>query len=139
MSVTAFFAATLVLGQPIAIDAALLADLPTAEASLTAHGKTHLCAGPLLSDLVVRLGIPSGKDLHRDALAQGVILRARDGYSVLFSLGELDAALGASKAILALRCDGRPLDTEVGPVRLIVPGEQRGARSVRQLATIELR
>lgn len=131
-------AASLAIGTPVAVDAALLADLPVAEASFTAHGQTQRCEGPLLRDLVVKLGAPSGHDLSGPALTRGVVVRARDGYAVLFSLGELDAALGTSDAILALRCDGKPLGDEIGPVRLVAPGEQRAARSARQVATIEL-
>jgi hypothetical protein len=120
------------------VDAALLDGLPMAEAVLTAHGKTQSCAGPKLADVVVKLGAPAGDTVRGKALATTIIARARDGYVVVFSLGELDAELGASKAIVATRCDGKPLDAEAGPFRIVVPGELRAARSVRQLESLEI-
>ena len=139
MSAALLFVSALSLaGSSTAIDVASLADLPLTEASLTAHGETQRCEGPLLRDLVKKLGAPSGHDLRGETLGRGILIRAHDGYAVLFSLGELDSSLGASKAILALRCDGQALTVEDGPVRLVVPGEQRAARSVRQIASVTL-
>lgn len=66
-----------------------------------------------------------------------MIVRGRDGYAVLFSLGELDAALGAKSVVIATQCDGKPIPDADGPYRLVVPGEGRAARSVRQVVTIE--
>lgn len=120
------------------VDAALLESLPVAEAVLTAHGKTQNCSGPKLADVVAKLGAPAGDAVRGKALAATVTATARDGYVVVFSLGELDAKLGASKAIVATRCDGKPLDAEAGPYRLVVPGEARAARSVRQLESLEI-
>ena len=71
----------------------------------------------------------------------GLLVKARDGYTVLFSLGELDAKLGAAPAIVATTCDGKTIDASDGPFRLIVPQDQRPARSVRQverLAVVDL-
>ncbi len=65
-------------------------------------------------------------------------LRARDGYVVLLSLGELDATLGGEPAIIATRCDGKATDTKDGLYRLIMPSDKRPARAVRQLESIQL-
>jgi hypothetical protein len=40
--------------------------------------------------------------------------------------------------IIADARDGAPLSTAAGPYRLIVPGDKREARWVRQVATVEL-
>ena len=138
MSTALFLAAGLTVGAPVTIDDALLADLPITQASLTAHGKTQTCEGPLLRELLARMGPLQGDATSGSSVARGVLVTARDGYRVLFSLGEIDATLGASNAIVATRCDGKALDQESGPIRLVVPGEQRAARSVRQVATMEL-
>ena len=108
------------------------------EAVITGHGETVTCNGPALADIVARLGAPQGKAVYGEALGFTVLASARDGYKVRFSLGELDAMLGASKAIVAVRCNGAMLDSADGPYRLVVPGEQRGARSVRQLESLTL-
>ncbi|WP_430446704.1 molybdopterin-dependent oxidoreductase [Sphingorhabdus contaminans] len=119
------------------VDDALMSGLPVIEADLTAHGISQKCSGPSLSDVLDRLGFPTGKELTGPALETGVIVRGRDGYAVLFSLGELDAALGAKSVIIATQCDGKPLADADGPYRLVLPGEERAARSVRQVIAIE--
>ena len=131
-------AAALVMGTPAPVDSALLAGLPMHDVTLTAHGTTQICNGPAFAAVLAKLGLPQGESLRGPALAAGVIVRARDGYAVLFSLGEVDASLGNSGAILATLCGGKPLTEQDGPFRLIVPNENRPARSVRQVTTIEL-
>ena len=138
MSAAVLLAAAMAVGAPVSIDDALLAGLSTESANFASHGKTQICEGPLLRDVVARMGAPTGEAIRGPALTQGVLVTARDGYRVAFSFGELDARLGASGAIVATRCDGEPLDSEAGPIRLVDPGEQRAARSVRQVATIAL-
>lgn len=120
------------------VDEALLSGLPSVEATLTAHGETHVCSGPTLASVIGKMGAPQGKDVKAEALTTSVIAKGRDGYAVRFSLGELDAMLGASKAIVATQCDGKPLNETDGPHRLVVPGEQRAARSVRQLESLTI-
>jgi hypothetical protein len=132
------FLAVLAIGTPVPVDDALMVGLPVAKAEFIAHGETRQCEGPLLRDVVAKLGAPSGDAVRGPALTQGVLVTARDGYRVVFSLGELDTKLGASAAIVATRCDGKALLTDDGPFRLVVPGEQRAARSARQVATITL-
>jgi sulfur carrier protein ThiS len=122
----------------IPVDAKLLDGLVEHEAVITGHGETVTCNGPALADIVAKLGAPQGKAVYGEALGFTVLASARDGYKVRFSLGELDAMLGASKAIVAVRCNGKMLDSTDGPYRLVVPGEQRGARSVRQLESLTL-
>jgi DMSO/TMAO reductase YedYZ molybdopterin-dependent catalytic subunit len=45
----------------------------------------------------------------------------------------------ALSLLVADKCDGQPLAAADGPLRLVVEGETRGARSVRQLTGITLR
>lgn len=131
-------AAALVPGQPVPIGPDLLAGLPVVGAEATVHGEKLSCTGPRLRDLAGRLGLPQGAKLGGPMLANGLLFRARDGYAVLFSLAELDETLGNSPAILATQCGGKPLDEKSGPYRLLVPGEQRPARAMRQVSSVEL-
>ncbi len=117
----------------VGIGAKLLDGLPSVEATLIAHGKAQHCTGPTLSAVLAKIGFPAGEKLGGPALSRGVVVRARDGYAVLFSLGELDQTLGNKPAIIATQCDGSPIGMKDGPYRLIVPGEARPARSVRQV------
>ena len=67
-----------------------------------------------------------------------VVAEARDGYRVAFTLGELDPLLGKARVVLADRCNGTMLDESDGPFRLAVEGDERGARSVRQVTSLRL-
>jgi hypothetical protein len=132
-------AAALAVGGSAEIDDALLAGLPVQQATLKAHGVERHCSGPALTDVLAKLGLPHGETLRGAALQRGVLVKARDGYGVLFSLGELDPGTGAEPAIVATQCDGKPLGEHDGPYGLILPGDKRPARSVRQVKSIELR
>jgi hypothetical protein len=133
-------AALLMVSAPVRIEVtpALLEGLPRQQATLTHHDETLVCEGPLLADVLTRSGLPSGESVRGPALRQGVVARAKDGYGVLFSLGELDARLGNATVVLADVCNGKPLAQDDGPFRLAVPGDKRGARSVRQLIALEI-
>jgi len=107
--------------------------------SLTAHGETHVYEGPTLASVLERLDAPLGQRLRGEALKTFVVVRAADGYVVVFSLAEIDPAMSPTAVILANETDGAPLSAEEGPLRLIVEGDARPARSVRQVTAIELR
>jgi DMSO/TMAO reductase YedYZ molybdopterin-dependent catalytic subunit len=128
----------LVGGRSATVDPSLLAGLPVVHAELSAHGVTKRCEGPTLSAVLGKLGEPAGKALTGAALRRVVIAQGGDGYRVAFTLAELDPLIGSKLAIIASQCDGKPLDAKDGPFRLVVPGEQRAARSVRQLVALEL-
>lgn len=81
--------------------------------------------------------------LRGAALARYVVVTASDGYRAVLSLAEPDSATvrtaPGGPVLLADRVDGRPPGTEDGPLRLVVPGDLRPARSVRGVARIEVR
>ncbi|TAD73125.1 MAG: molybdopterin-binding oxidoreductase [Sphingomonadales bacterium] len=128
----------LALNMAVPIEPALIAGLPTHEVTLTQHGETQVCTGPLLADVMAKLGAPSRGDMRGSALMMTVVVEARDRYRVALSLGELDPLLGKAEVVLADRCNGAALTEEDGPFRLAVAGETRGARSVRQVVSVRL-
>lgn len=128
----------LALNMAVPIEPALIDGLPTHEVTLTHHGETQVCTGPLLADVMAKLGAPSRGDMRGSALMMTVVVEARDGYRVAFSLGELDPLLGKAEVVLADRCNGAALTDEDGPFRLAVAGDTRGARSVRQVVSVRL-
>jgi DMSO/TMAO reductase YedYZ molybdopterin-dependent catalytic subunit len=99
-------------------------------------GKQEIYEGALLADILKRAGVPQGSDLRGPALATHVRANAEDGYSVVFSLAELDSGIGDSGALVADTLDGQPIPDKLGPLRLIVPHDKRPARWVRMLRTI---
>jgi len=82
--------------------------------------------------------VPFGKDLRGKALASYIVAKAHDGYQVVFSLGEIDAAFGNESIVVADKRDGKPLFGYQGPLRLVCANDKAGARSVRMLETLEL-
>jgi hypothetical protein len=68
-----------------------------------------------------------------------LVVGAADGYRVVFALPKIDLAFNDRLILLADRRDQQPLPPEEGPLRLIVPGEKRQARWVRQVTTVTIR
>ena len=124
--------------QAVPLDAATLAALPREAVNANAHGKSYACEGVSLVALLRHAGAMPDGELRGAQLARIVRAEARDGYRVAFSLGELDPATGARRVFVVDRCDGKPLDAETGPLRLIVPDDARPARWMRQLQSISV-
>jgi DMSO/TMAO reductase YedYZ molybdopterin-dependent catalytic subunit len=95
-------------------------------------------AGVPVAAILQKAGAPLGKDLKGPNLALGVVARAADGYTVLFSLTEFDPNFSDRVIILADRRDGKPLDSHEGPLRFVVPGDKRHARWIRGVTTLEV-
>ncbi|GAB3743145.1 molybdopterin-dependent oxidoreductase [Spirosoma lituiforme] len=102
-------------------------------------GKEHQYAGILVVDLLKQAGATLGSELRGENLTKYVIVKAIDGYEVLFALPELDADFASRSIILADSVDGAPLGSGVGPYRIVVPGEKKPARWIREVKSIEVR
>ena len=123
---------------PIVMTAADLARLAGAEVRAVEHGRPGTFAGVSLTDVLRRAGVPI--DSVRGARTTAyVLVTAADGYRALFSLAELAPDLGGRAVIVADRRDGQPLGSTDGPLRLVVPGDQRPTRWVRQVVAIDIR
>lgn len=122
----------------LALTEADLAALPRHTLKATAHGVTGEFAGVSIADLLHLVSAPAGEAVRGKELSDCVIVDARDGYRVVFSLAELDAGFTDRVAVLADRMDGKAMDSTAGPLRLIVPDEKRPARWVRQVSRISL-
>ena len=70
------------------------------------------------------------------ALTTYLLVKAADGYQVVFALPELDPGFTDRVIFLADRRDDKPLSPKEGPLRIIVPGEKRQARWVRQVTSL---
>ncbi len=71
-------------------------------------------------------------------MTEVLLVEATDGYKVVFALTEVDPAFASREIILADKRDGKPLDTKEGPFRVVVPGEKRPVRWVRQVTTFKI-
>ena len=123
---------------PQQLDLIALAKLPQHKVRAEAQGKTIACEGPALIDVLAAAGAPSGEKLRGKNLALYVRISAADGYRAVFALAELDPGFRDDVAIVTGHCDGAPLDAKDGPFRLVVPGEKRPARWVRQVTAIDV-
>ena len=100
--------------------------------------KAHQFTGVAVSEILAHAGAPSREKLRGPALRQIVVFRARDGYTVSFSLADFDADNSDRTILLADQEDGAPLSDTAGPLRLIVPGDKKAARWERMVTSIEI-
>ena len=139
---TSALAQTLVLkgptGQSTSVVAADLAGLPRVSVTFDAHGEKHVYEGPLLIDVLAKVGTPVGKAIHGPEMADVVLVKAQDGYQVAFGLAELDPGIRPNLIILADKADGAPLTAKDGAFKLVAEGDLRPARSARMVTEIEV-
>lgn len=69
-------------------------------------------------------------------LAFAIVAKASDGYAVAFGLGELMDDFGQREVYLVFDGDGKSLPERDRPVRLVVLGDTRPARSVYGIRSI---
>jgi DMSO/TMAO reductase YedYZ molybdopterin-dependent catalytic subunit len=124
--------------KPVTLSPADLKSYPRTSVTLQEEGRSVVYEGVLLGEVLSRAGAPVGADLRGNNVASYVLASARDGYQVLFSLAEVDPAFTGSQIIIADTIDGKPLFDYQGPLRIVAPGDKRGARSVRMLERIEV-
>ncbi len=92
--------------------------------------------GVPLGNVVALAGVSFAQSPRGPLLGVTLRVEAAEGYRVSFSLPEIDARTGSTEAILVFELDGEPLGDELGPFRLVVPTDKRGARWVRQISRI---
>lgn len=125
--------------QTQALERAEVERLPVSEQRVsfrTEHGTEQASfTGALLWSVLEHAGALGGDPRAR--LRRSVVVTGRDGYSAVLALAEIDPEFEAKPVLLAYRRDGEPLPGN--ELRLVVPGDHRGGRSVRAVAKIELR
>ncbi len=87
--------------------------------------------------MLTSAGITSNPSVKNDTLGKYVVATGSDGYSVVFSLGELDPSFGDQPDFIAYLADGVPL-TDSGFARLVVPNDVRAGRWVSNLISLEV-
>ena len=126
------------IAKPVPFTAQDLAAMPRVTVRATSHDQTALYEGVAMRELLTRAGVPAGEALRGAELAKGVLVTGADGYQAAFGIAEFDAAFTDRVSILADRKDGKPLDGSAAPFQLILMGENRPARWVRQVVSIEI-
>ncbi len=94
----------------------------------------HTYTGVSLRTLLEKAGLPTQHDLKGKWMAAYLVAQGSDGYRVVFSLAELDPLFGNNEVWVALAEDGKDLPA----LRLVVPGEKRNARWLRDLQSLKV-
>jgi DMSO/TMAO reductase YedYZ molybdopterin-dependent catalytic subunit len=124
---------------PVTLTAADLAAMPREQAEVTEQDGTRSAyEGVALQEVLKKAGLSFGKQMRGKALAGYVLAEAKDGYQVVFATGELDPDLGGAKVLVADKLNGKALSEYQGPLRLVVPADKEGARSVRMLEKLQV-
>lgn len=124
------------VNKPLTVDLAALQALPVTRQTMNGSVYTGVSLWTLLAQTAggIKPGVASGKN---PTIAMYVVATGSDGYRAVLSLAEIDPDFGNKAVLVAYSIDGKPLDRS-GVARLVVPGDVKAARSVSNLAAIEV-
>ena len=126
-------------GAPVTLSPAMVSNLPSVTLHVsfgTDHGPMSATfQGPLLWTVLVH-EIAVSAAHPRDTVRQVLLVTGHDGYSAVVALGEIAPQFEGKQAILAESMNGRPLGLDHW--RVVVPGDHRGGRDVRDVARLQL-
>jgi hypothetical protein len=125
--------------RSLTVSTADLAAMPRTHVTTTVRDQQSTYEGVSIRELLTRVGVPAGEALRGRDLASAVVVTGADGYQAAFGIAEFDPAYTDRVAILADRKDGNPLAGNEAPFQLVLSGEKRPARWVRQVVSIEVR
>jgi hypothetical protein len=123
---------------PLALTAEDLAKMPRTTAQFERDGETNTYEGVLLYDILVKAGIPLGREMPGKPMASYIVATASDGYQVVFAVPEVDPVFEGARVLVADKRDGGPLLAVQKPLQLITPQDKLHARSMWSLAKIEV-
>lgn len=124
--------------RPLELTADELAKLPRTRLRIEDRdGRTVEYEGVALLEIVARAGVPTDRLSGRQA-ATVVVAEARDGYRAAYALAELDETHSGRFPVLVDRKDGAAIAPEEGPFRVIMRGEQRHSRWIRQVSCLRI-
>jgi hypothetical protein len=127
-------------GGEHAVSAQEWAGLPRITVQAIDHdGKEAKFEGVAARDVLKLVNAPLGKDLRGKNLAVYVLAEAADGYRAVYALTEFDTDFTDRVILIADRREGQALGAKEGPLRIVVPGEKRPARWIRELVSISVK
>jgi hypothetical protein len=116
--------------RPTLFSVADLAALPGLDVNFSTHGGTqhHVEAGPLLVDVLAKVGPRFDRRAKNGELRDFVVVTGADGYEAVLSYGEIAPTFGDRPALLSVKEEGVVLAAP----RLVIPGDvMGGATSAR--------
>jgi hypothetical protein len=126
-------------GKSVTLSIADLANLPRQTVKAMDHGNPATFEGVLLADVLAKVDLPLGEKFHSTGASYYLVVEAKDGYRATFAWAELDSTFMDRSVYVATKRDGKPLSDKDGPFQLVVPGEKRAARWVRQVTALRIR
>jgi DMSO/TMAO reductase YedYZ molybdopterin-dependent catalytic subunit len=99
-------------------------------------GKEYKYEGVAVVDILQKAGVKFGDALRGKALATYLLVEAVDGYQAVYALPEFDPPSNDRLILLADRQDGAAFAANMGPLKIIVPGDKTHARWVRQVKSL---
>ena len=125
-------------GSSATLSLAGLSKLPQHTVKTTDHATPVEFEGVLLQDVLAKVDLPLGEKFHPTVASYYVTIEAKAGYRAVFAWAEVDSSFMDKSIYLVTERDGKPLAGKDGPFQLVVPGEKRGGRWVRQAAAINV-
>src|ERR1035441_1957866 len=116
-----------------------LSKLPQQTVKVTDHGTPTTFEGVLLTDVLAKVDLPLGEKFHSTGASYYMVVEAKDGYRATFAWAELDSTFMNRAVYVVTKRDGKPLSEKDGPFQLVVPGEKRSARWVRQVTALKIK
>jgi len=92
--------------------------------------------GPTLYAVLQQAGLVPNASFKNDLLRQFVTIVGSDTYQVTVALAEILPTFGNQQVLLAYEKDARPLGSDEGAVRLIVPGDRLAGRDVQHVTQV---
>jgi hypothetical protein len=127
-------------GRDLVLTERDLAQMSRVSASVVDEkGNQAIYEGVPVAEILRRVGAPLGKDLHGKEMDLYLLVTASDGYRAVFALPELDSGFTDRLALIADHRDGKSLSAAEGPFRIVVPGEKRHPRWVRNVIELSVR
>lgn len=115
-----------------------LAGLPQQSVKTSDHGTAVTFEGVLLADVLAKVRTPVGEPFNGAVAAYYLMVEAGDGYKAVFAWAEIDPTFTDRKVYVVTKRDGKSLSPKDGPFELIVPGEKRNSRWVRQVKLLRV-
>lgn len=125
--------------KPGIFDAKSFAGLKRITVKADDHGEPAVYEGVSLTEVLALAGAPVGDRMRGAQLSMVVVARAADDYMVSYSLAELDPGFTDRVVILADRRDGKPLAENAAPFQIVVPGEKKHGRWIRQVLSLTVK
>jgi DMSO/TMAO reductase YedYZ molybdopterin-dependent catalytic subunit len=127
-------------GKTFSFTSADLAKLPQEELKARDHrGEEAMYGGVLVASVLKLADVALGERLRGTMLTNHLIAEARDKYRALFSLPEIDPDWSDGVVLLATSRNGEPLGASHGPLQIIVPGDKRHSRWIKQVTRLIIR